>query len=111
MHTPGPWNLHARTDADKEILVEQIGDGYGRLECRVSCDDCDVETADANARLIAAAPELLEAAQLIVNNLHDAECPHGVPYAPRTSCDCNYFDYYRKLMAAIAKATRSPATV
>jgi hypothetical protein len=58
-HTPGPWGAekytcHAQTtviSADGIVIAETTG--FGRL-----ADDCI-----ANARLIAAAPELLEAAK------------------------------------------------
>ena len=59
--TPGPWKMSEREPGDKEIFVEAAGDGWHLLRATVDCDDCDTETAIANARLIAAAPALYEA--------------------------------------------------
>jgi len=74
-HTPGPWEIEPYKDWDKEITVSANGDGWHRLGCMVDCDDCDTETAKANARLIAAAPKLLEALKAIVENgtVHELE--------------------------------------
>ena len=47
-HTPGPWYLNPRG-----WVVQSTGDIVTRLECSYN--------KEANARLIAAAPELLEA--------------------------------------------------
>ena len=61
-YTKGPWDLR---DDDKRISVG-IGlvegpNGYDVAE--VYNDDCDRDEAWANARLIAAAPELLQCAE------------------------------------------------
>lgn len=61
-HTPGPWD-YDQTGDDKRICVG-IGlvegpNGYDVAE--VYSDDCDHDEALANARLIAAAPDLLDA--------------------------------------------------
>ena len=56
-HTPGPWKM----DRDRAIL----GQGHGTRGLHGAIADVyswvGTEEADANARLIAAAPELLEA--------------------------------------------------
>ena len=55
-HTPGPWKstvYHNSENGDTRIEIESAGQPY-RI-CRVHLDNT------ANARLIAAAPELLEA--------------------------------------------------
>ena len=55
--------LQANTAAAKMeqvIIVEQLGDGWRRLYCEIDSDDCDREVAEANAKLIAAAPDLLQ---------------------------------------------------
>lgn len=56
--TPGPWVIDPRHYWDKEIVIEQVTDGWKRFRCEVDYDDCDPETADANAQLIALAPTL-----------------------------------------------------
>lgn len=57
-HTPGPWKFD---DESKSVLGPEY-DNYGRRHkvCRVHAN---LAVSDANAILIAAAPELLEAAQ------------------------------------------------
>ncbi len=85
MHTPGPW--HA--DPTKSFyvfahgsLAEQAGVENGPFICNAS--------TQANARLIAAAPDLLAAAQDALRNLR--------PLAVHPS-------HYAALENAIAKAT------
>ena len=63
-HTPGPW------EADVTNVFEYSG-GKDRLHFRVARCDFDGQRnneAIANARLIAAAPEMLEALIKIYNN-------------------------------------------
>lgn len=68
-HTPGPWVFHGPGSGDKALPItgahrEYVGsDG---LICEVYYDDVTTEGAaeqEANARLIAAAPDVLEALQ------------------------------------------------
>ncbi len=69
-HTPGPW--------DKIVKMEGFtAVGANTLIARVfSTAFRDVENEAANARLIAAAPELLEVAQLIVQWAKDNDRGH-----------------------------------
>lgn len=85
--TPGPWSINKYGDvvdpAGKDIRVQGM-------------TLTSTETAQANARLIAAAPELLEAASTALAFLErgqaiDAETANGLVLA--------------RLRAAIAKAT------
>lgn len=81
-HTPGPWFVAKETDlqeSDGNVVVSPNGweirpDGYQKLGDEM-----------ADLRLIAAAPDLLEALQSMVNHLTD--------------------DDYEIARAAIAKAT------
>lgn len=62
--TPGPWDMR---DDDKRIAIG-VGlvegpDGYDVAE--VYADDCPSEVAEANARLIAAAPDLYTALEAL----------------------------------------------
>ena len=79
-HTPGPWIADGAQIFTSDTNVAQAN-GY-----RI-----DRETVAANARLIAAAPELLEALQKIAGNTYD-EWTNGA-------------DAARIARAAIAKAT------
>lgn len=77
-HTPGPWRIHSDyIESDTGYEVCQVKTNHPR----------NADTQAANARLIAAAPDLLKACQ-------SAE-RHGL--LPEFTCD--------KLRAAIAKAT------
>jgi hypothetical protein len=55
--TSGPWPMQPVRRGDKEIFIDADGDGWNRLGCEVTRDDCDTETALANARLIVASPD------------------------------------------------------
>ena len=57
-HTPGPWTVELADGA----LVNAISPETGLLETVATVwDDVDGESWEANTRLIAAAPKLLEA--------------------------------------------------
>lgn len=61
-HTPGPWKHVGQTGDGKRQLVESANDdSWERCSAEIDSDDCDHDMAIANARLIAAAPELLDA--------------------------------------------------
>jgi len=89
-HTEGPWEWDANVwdyDPEQEApwLVSAGNDKvlFGQIGC----------TSEANARLIAAAPDLLEALQDLF---------HSFEMADAIECDIG-----RKARAAIAKATGS----
>ncbi len=52
--TKGPWHLDRFTTADKDITI-------GEVAVRIDYDDVNHKEQEANAHLIAAAPELYEA--------------------------------------------------
>lgn len=52
-HTPGPWDAGAFPNYDKYIRIDQPG-------IRIDNDDVDPDEAEANARLVTAAPDMLE---------------------------------------------------
>lgn len=64
--TPGPWAYNG-----KSIFSDRIGDCYGYQIAIVGHDMSDFpeEDIEANARLIAAAPDLLEAADRVLAKL------------------------------------------
>lgn len=65
-HTPGPWTLD---DRGYKYIVSKSGNGYiTRDVCRLDGSTMAALAQEANARLIAAAPELLEALELLVDN-------------------------------------------
>jgi len=65
-HTPGPWNY--TMDKDRGWDFKLTAD-HGKTEIVSGCGCCDSPwvSCEADARLIAAAPELLEALELIVS--------------------------------------------
>ena len=61
-HTPGPWRMRAAIKADEfEIRDENSSGGYAPIAKVKGDKRSTIEQAAANARLIAAAPDLLEA--------------------------------------------------
>ena len=59
-HTPGPWRWGASFDDLRPVWYSEMSQGAGYI----SWDD--EERKEANARLIAAAPDLLEALESII---------------------------------------------
>jgi hypothetical protein len=62
-HTPGPWKVFERPTEHDDIPVRSENGGVATVYCPIgtqSVEEFDLE-ALANARLIAAAPKLLEA--------------------------------------------------
>lgn len=64
-HTPGPWEVIGHPDDDECRVrqTESVRHGDGFYSERTICEQISVM---ANANLIAAAPDLLEALELIV---------------------------------------------
>lgn len=91
-HTPGPWTYN------------QLGDIFGPDNKAIATTDAVPKTFNndmANARLIAAAPELLEAAIEMVEGKCLGPRPGGI--MDGTEAQKNW-DKINKLRAAIAKA-------
>lgn len=90
-HTPGPWEIvpFAKTN------VRQVGGDRGVASCGGYATTMRGDVAaenEANARLIAAAPDLLAACKLALFQTDEPYAPHNV-------------DNARKLLeAAVAKA-------
>ena len=83
-HTPGPWSIYVNAPSD-HVIRKMSKDGYEL------CAIARVSSGYANARLIAAAPELLEALTDCVEHMHWTQ-PLGEAAL-------------KKAKAAIAKAT------
>ena len=99
-HTPGPW----KHDSPKPGQMTQVftgdnpTDGYliGYV-IHESVNKCQQPVDEANARLIAASPELLEALKAIT------DC-WGMGTSPDQFCE-QVADFMKEGRAAIAKAT------
>lgn len=69
-HTPGPWswsNAYETTDGRRTWSLVSEENGYGILSCDGEENSPQGINDEPNARLIAAAPELLEALQAAWN--------------------------------------------
>jgi hypothetical protein len=93
-HTPGPWEadfetypIMVRSQSETWPLVDELGNEEGRAGVFIA------NTGDnkANARLIAAAPDLLDALMTV---------PQGLLWS-----DDDLWRWHDKARAAIAKAT------
>lgn len=99
-HTPGPWAVCE--DASGDTFVAAMMDSAQTI-CEFGCADNDSDQAqiEADARLVAAAPDLLEALEWAT-----AEIDGRTRYAP----DCHYTALEQrenaidKARAAIARA-------
>lgn len=110
-HTPGPWHV---VDRNWQISTVFSSSGDEIARCLISPEsDDDVDRKfelikEANSRLIAAAPELLEALIWMVANDETNEGDEPVESLDGESWnDCNkyWIDGLNRARAAIAKAT------
>ena len=80
-HTPGPWNFeegHVQRDSGG-IRYWQISDGQDAIACNQFCyAGYDTKTNEANARLIAAAPDLFAAVTQYRDDLRRPPAPDSV---------------------------------
>ena len=90
-HTPGPWEAVGNLVRSPMVQPQGLSKGVQIAECRDAYFLSHTEESKANARLIAAAPELLEALQEMVS-LVEMVIPFDGPQQ-------------RKARAAITKAT------
>lgn len=95
-HTPGPWRC-VRNAADSQWLIacEESQDNRGYVATAATTNASD----EANARLIAASPELLESLLLVMDWIKN--------WSPSFAEDGEWADAERRVKAAIAKATGS----
>jgi len=91
-HTPGPWQN--TFDGSFVYAPRKKGTDHGQLIAQVTAGE-GMNTVE-NARLIAAAPELLEALEAIMSSHVD---PDGLIYLPATGSILS-----TRARAAIAKA-------
>ena len=96
-HTPGPWKVEHR---GYKYIVSKSRDGYiTRDVCRMDGSTMAAFAQEANARLIAAAPELLDVLELALR-AHGTMLLSDPPQDPWVS-----WAVEQKARAAIAKAT------
>lgn len=92
-HTPGPWSLAVSADRTPLVVAPGRSTGVAIIPFQRDevCRQARIEETGANARLIAAAPELLEAARAALDDLISDGHAH--------------YRVAEVLRAAIAKAT------
>jgi hypothetical protein len=100
-HTPGPWKIEPHHPGDKDLLIFPA-------YTWVDYDDVDHEQQMANARLIAAAPELLEEYSRLIERLKEASdmCYRGHSQVAEELCH----EFESFVSPAIARATQPPTT-
>ena len=86
-HTPGPWAVNPTGDIGPWYVGTQ---DEGIADCDLGF--CGAEEFEANARLIAAAPDLLEACERLMRDYPDKSNSTAI----------------EAIRAAIAKATETP---
>lgn len=77
-HTPGPWKAKKSSGGKYIAISGSASDYFVDLDCEVDSDDKDQEIAEANAALIAAAPDLLaalERATLLLTEIGQTPIP------------------------------------
>lgn len=110
-HTPGPWKFITMEFGElvngvgkvwTECAIEFGEGGPGTIiaECFGRSDENTFHDAVANARLIAAAPEMLEALQVAQAELEQCEPPDEYPEQ-----QASYAQIMAQIKSAIAKAT------
>lgn len=103
-HTPGPWFVNGRESYTKYVEA-RIGGGL--LQEVAACGPTEQqEQQEANARLIAAAPDLLEALENLMaaySQPEDRICCNGVDCGCMGATTYQQAEHYAR--AAIAKAT------
>lgn len=104
MHTPGPWKI---VDHDEEyITITDVEQMYGI--CRIEEDASESRRSmTANARLIAAAPELLEALQGLFELIERGDLVRDITRDDDQNWSMKILDFVpriQKAQLAIAKA-------
>ncbi len=69
-HTSGPWVYYLQGDSTAHIVATELKDSHGRR----ARDIVRVVSGEANARLIAAAPELFEALREVTDSMRGIGC-------------------------------------
>ena len=106
-HTPGPWRVFHHSWCDTTVCAEGFDHGICSLDINHATEESQEKDGDvmaANARLISAAPDLLEALQLYSLPIH------GDSREARAEFGDMAVEREMKARAAIAKATTKDAT-
>lgn len=96
--TPGPWFINGPFDHESDLFIRTRINGENLDIANLSCDETG--ESDYNSKLIAAAPDLLEAAIEAIRAL-DMDDEFGDDIDARHSAEENA---YHLLLSAIKKA-------
>ena len=116
-HTPGKWTLVKNTSASHSIpppyiIVEDTPKNSKNIATIVPYAEMDLEEVEANARLIAAAPELLAALKEVIANprrVYNASVLYEIGLnLPLNNRLAPAADWYKGIIAAVEKATVNP---
>lgn len=110
-HTPGPWEAVGNLVRSPMFQPDGLPRGVQIVECMDGYFQPFTEEAKANAHLIAAAPELLDALEACRDALAWVIDQGGGPACEHEAgvCFCNENKALSIAHAAIAKATGQPA--
>lgn len=97
-HTPGPWHIVTDEHGNTEIITDSRP-----YICTVAPGKCEDVTV-ANARLIAAAPELLEALMSILDYAPEMELCIASKYGGDSFTYVGFRGYIADAKAAVSKA-------
>ena len=102
-HTPGPWTLEMTTGG--KTHVGRFGDGHVLTVAEVW--ECSTRAEfEANAKLMAAAPELLEALKAASDHLD--YCGYGDSWERECAVEAGL---KKQIAAAIEKAAKAPLSL
>jgi len=113
-HTPGPWEFKRCTIGHPDNAKNPIVNGGGFHICRIFCTGSkmpgmsslapgDIEVAEANAKLIAAAPDLLAACKLMKFAFKHIPIPEN-----NTDAAKDLWEARKSLIEAISNAEKQP---
>ena len=96
-YTPGAWGIYNEPDLIGQVAIREVNNpNHGRILAVVDSSD---EQDEANASLIASAPELLSACERAYKHRFDELMTHD-----EASYDVEHDELLKQLEQAIAKA-------
>lgn len=84
-HTKGPWHIH-QNESSPGFRIDSLGNEWQGL-CKVYQAPGLEDQGAANAKLIAAAPEMLQALKNIVSSAPVTGLPLAIEKDIQTACD------------------------